>query len=129
MTDALARKLADDLEPVLPQTAAGTATGALVSGVETATIQLSEPGYYAVYGTVFPTDWPENDNNVPVVVASVALTTTDPNAEIKPKASVPELNKEIKKVIQKIGTKDLSKLLQEVTTIQIIDQLIKICIG
>lgn len=90
MTAAQARKLADDLQPVLPTTAAGsvTATG------ETATIDVAEPGYYAVYGTAVP----KNPSETPAeeVVAAVALTTTKPNATVVPKVQVPTLDKKIK---------------------------------
>ena len=103
MTEANARSLADALQSVLPSSADGTGTGAS----ESATIQLSDPGYYAVYGVVIPTD-PELDP-AEEVVAAVALTTTDPNAEVKPKASVPTIDKKIKKVQE--GTTEISDAL------------------
>jgi len=104
MTAANARSLADALQSVLPTSADGTGTG---GEDETATIQLSDPGYYAVYGVVIPTD-PELDP-AEEVVAAVALTTTDPNAEVKPKASVPTIDKKIKKVQE--GTTEISDAL------------------
>ncbi len=104
MSAANARSLADALQSVLPTSADGTGTG---GEDETATIQLSDPGYYAVYGVVIPTD-PELDP-AEEVVAAVALTTTDPNAEVKPKASVPTIDKKIKKVQE--GTTEISDAL------------------
>ena len=92
MTDALARKLADDLEPVLPSSPTGSATATS----ESVTIDLTVPGYYAVYGVVIPTD--PNQKPAEEVVAAVALTTTDPTADVKPKVSVPTLDKKIKMV-------------------------------
>jgi len=103
MTEANARSLADALQSVLPSSADGTGTGAN----ESATIQLSDPGYYAVYGVVIPTD-PEQQP-AEEVIAAVALTTTDPDAEVKPKASVPTIDKKIKKVQE--GTTEISDAL------------------
>ena len=57
MTEADARALADALTTHLPSTAYGTSAAA---ANETATIELSEPGYYAVYGVVVPKD-PKDD--------------------------------------------------------------------
>ncbi len=101
-----ARDLADALTAVLPSTADGTGTGAADStgaANEIATITLSEPGYYAVYGVVIPTD-PKADP-AEEVVAALALTTTDPNATVEPKAGVPTLDKQItgKHVLDEAG--------------------------
>ena len=98
MTEPNARALADALKAVLPATADGSGEGS----EESATITLSDPGYYAVYGVVVPTD-PKEDP-AEEVVAAVALTTTDPEAEVKPKASVPTLEKEITAVTETDGT-------------------------
>ena len=87
MSDANTRALADALQPVLPGTADGSATGAS----EKAVIDLSEAGWYAVYGTVIPTD-PKSTEEV---VAAVGLTTTDKKVTVNPKASVPTLDKKI----------------------------------
>ena len=89
MTAANARTLADDLAKAgLPNSAAGTGTG---RSDEKATINLSEPGYYAVYGVVVPTDPKAGEE----VVAALALTTTDPKAEVIPKVEIPPLDKKI----------------------------------
>ena len=88
MTEANARALADALATHLPSTANGTSAAA---ANETATIELSEPGYYAVYGVVVPKDPKAAEE----VVAALALTTTDPNATVNPKAEVPPLDKKI----------------------------------
>ena len=95
MTDTNARSLADALQPVLPATTAadGHATG---GSNQKAVISLSEGGWYAVYGVVVPTD-PAQDP-AEDVVAAVGLTTTDKKVTVNPKASVPTINKEIKKV-------------------------------
>ena len=90
MTEANARSLADALQSVLPATADGTSAAA---ANEKATIDLTAPGYYAVYGVVIPKD--PNQNPAEEIVAAVSLTTTDPTADVKPKASVPTLNKKI----------------------------------
>ena len=100
MTDANARDFADALQPVLPSTADGTGTGAN----EEALIELTEAGWYAVYGVVVPTD--PNMNPAEEVVAAVGLTTTDKTVTVNPKASVPTINKEIKKVQE--GTTEIS---------------------
>jgi fimbrial isopeptide formation D2 family protein/LPXTG-motif cell wall-anchored protein len=89
MTAANARALADALATVLPASADGTGTGAS----EKATISLTKPGYYAVYGVVIPND--PKAEPAEEVVAALALTTTDPSAEVFPKAEVPPLNKKI----------------------------------
>ncbi len=105
MTNDHARALADALTAVLPSTADGTGTG---GSDETATIALTEPGYYAVYGVVIPTDpagaGTEADP-IEEVVAALALTTTDPNATVEPKAGVPTLDKQItgKHVLDEAG--------------------------
>lgn len=87
MTAVNARALADALTSVLPTNAAGTATAT----DETATIKLSEAGYYAVYGTAVPTD-PKGEETI---VAALALTTTDPDATVNPKVDAPTLDKKI----------------------------------
>jgi len=87
MTSANARSLADALEAVLPTTADGSAEA---SG-ESVTISLEKPGYYAVYGSVKPTDPKAGEE----VVAAVALDSTDPTATVKPKVEVPPLDKKI----------------------------------
>ena len=103
MTDTNAREFADALQPVLPGTADGTGTGAS----EEALIELTKAGWYAVYGVVVPTD--PNMNPAEEVVAAVGLTTTDKTVTVNPKASVPTINKEIKKVQE--GTKEISDAL------------------
>ena len=86
---ANARSLADALKAVL----SGSASGSVQAAAETATISLTSAGYYAVYGTVIPKD-PSQDP-AEEVVAALALTSTDPTAEVKPKAEVPPLDKKI----------------------------------
>lgn len=56
---------------------------------EVATINGLTPGYYLVYGTAKGADGTTD------VVASVSLTTADPTATVKPKLSVPTLDKQI----------------------------------
>lgn len=90
MTEANARALADALATHLPSTADGTSAAA---AGEKATIELSKPGYYAVYGVVVPKD--PKDDPAEEVVAALALTTTDPKATVNPKAEVPPLDKKI----------------------------------
>lgn len=90
MTAANARALADALAKHLPSAADGTSAAA---ASETATINLTAPGYYAVYGVVVPKD--PKDSPAEEVVAALALTTTDPQATVNPKAEVPPLDKKI----------------------------------
>ena len=90
MTEANARALADALATHLPSSADGTSAAA---ANETATINLNAPGYYAVYGVVVPKD--PKETPAEEVVAALALTTTDPNATVNPKAEVPPLDKKI----------------------------------
>ena len=85
------RKLADALQPY----ATGTGAGSAQATAETVTINLNEAGYYIVTGTVKPTDPANSDKEV---VSAVILDNADPTAEVKPKASVPTLNKKITKV-------------------------------
>ena len=85
------RKLADALQPY----ATGTGAGSAQATAETVTINLDEAGYYIVTGTVKPTDPANSDKEV---VSAVILDNADPTAEVKPKASVPTLNKKITKV-------------------------------
>ena len=82
------RALADALQPY----ATGTGAGSVTATAETATIDLTEAGYYIVTGTVKPTDPANSDKEV---VSAVILDNADPTAEVKPKASVPTLNKKI----------------------------------
>lgn len=89
MTEANARSLADALQSVLPATSA--ADGHAEGANEKAVIDLSEAGWYAVYGTVKPTDPKATEE----VVAAVGLTTTDKKVTVNPKASVPTLDKSI----------------------------------
>ena len=91
MTDANARSLADALQSVLPATSA--ADGSAVGENEKAVIDLSEAGWYAVYGVVIPTD--PKQSPAEEVVAAVGLTTTDKKVTVNPKASVPTLDKSI----------------------------------
>ena len=105
MTDANTRALADALQPVLPSTADGSATGAS----EKAVIDLSEAGWYAVYGKVVPTDPKATEE----VVAAVGLTTTDKKVTVNPKASVPTLDKEITAVTETDGTAVSNAVLDE----------------
>lgn len=93
MTEDQARELADALAKVLPDEG-GVKSAAAAN--ETATINLTEPGYYAVYGVVVPKD--PSESPVEEVIAAVALQSTDPNVEIQPKASIPTLDKKIKAV-------------------------------
>ena len=90
MTADNARALADALATHLPSAADGTSAAA---ASETATINLTAPGYYAVYGVVVPKD--PKDSPAEEVVAALALTTTDPQATVNPKAEVPPLDKKI----------------------------------
>ena len=87
MTDANARALADALTSKLPSTADGSATGAN----EKAVIDLTEAGYYAIYGTVKPTDPKASEE----VVAAVGLNSTDKKVTVEPKVEVPPLDKKI----------------------------------
>ena len=87
MTDAQARSFADALKAVLPTTADGAGVGAN----EKAVIDLSGAGWYAVYGTVVPTDPKATEE----VVAAIGLTSTDKKVTVNPKASVPTLDKKI----------------------------------
>ena len=82
------RALADALQPY----ATGTGAGSVTATAETATIDLTAAGYYIVTGTVKPTDPANSDKEV---VSAVILDNADPTAEVKPKASVPTLNKKI----------------------------------
>lgn len=91
LTAADVRALADALQPY----ATGTGAGSVTATAETATINLTEAGYYIVTGTVKPTDPANTDKEV---VSAVILDNADPTAEVKPKASVPTLDKKITKV-------------------------------
>ena len=94
------RALADALEPYMENATAAnsaTATG------ESVTIDLTEAGYYIVTGSIKPKDEDRSDEEI---VSAVILDNAAPTATVNPKASVPELNKEIKKV--KEGTTEVS---------------------
>ena len=82
------RKLADALQPY----ATGTGAGSAQATSESVTIDLTEAGYYIVTGTVKPTDPANSDKEV---VSAVILDNADPTATVKPKASVPTLDKKI----------------------------------
>ena len=88
MSDTQVRNFADALKTVLPSTADGTGVG---GSNEKAVIDLSVGGWYAVYGTVVPTDPKASEE----VVAAIGLTTTDKKVTVNPKASVPTLDKKI----------------------------------
>ena len=94
------RALADALEPYMENATAAnsaTATG------ESVTINLTEAGYYIVTGSIKPKDEDRSDEEI---VSAVILDNAAPTATVSPKASVPELNKEIKKVQE--GTTEVS---------------------
>ena len=93
------RALADALQPY----ATGTGAGSVTATAETATIDLTEAGYYIVTGTVKPTDPANSDKEV---VSAVILDNADPTAEVKPKASVPTLNKKITGVAEGLTNVD-----------------------
>ena len=82
------RALANALQPYVTGTGAGSATAT----AESVTIDLTEAGYYIVTGSVKPTD-PENSTKE--VVSAVILDNAAPTATVKPKASVPPLDKKI----------------------------------
>ena len=82
------RKLADALQPY----ATGTGAGSTQATAETVTINLDEAGYYIVTGTVKPTDPANSDKEV---VSAIILDNATPTATVKPKASVPTLDKKI----------------------------------
>ena len=82
------RALANALQPY----ATGTGAGSAEAANETATITLPTAGYYIVTGTVKPTDPANSDKEV---VSAIILDNADPTAEVKPKASVPTLDKKI----------------------------------
>ena len=82
------RKLADALQPY----ATGTGAGSAQATAETVTINLAEAGYYIVTGTVKPTDPANSDKEV---VSAIILDNATPTATVKPKASVPTLDKKI----------------------------------
>lgn len=88
LTAADVRKLADELQPYATGTPAGQAT----ASSESVTINLSEAGFYVVTGTVKPTDPANSDKEV---VSAVILDNADPTANVKPKASVPTIDKKI----------------------------------
>lgn len=97
MNDDKARKLADDLTPIITDTAnenhsklptANTGTG---ENDERATIAILDgPGYYAVYGTAS-----DKSDSTKELVTALALTTTNPTATVNPKVEAPSLDKKI----------------------------------
>lgn len=93
------RALADALKPYATGDGAGKATATS----ESVKIDLTEAGYYIVTGTVKPTDPANSDKEV---VSAVILDNATPTATVKPKASVPPLDKKIKKVQE--GTTDVT---------------------
>lgn len=93
------RALADELQPY----ATGDGAGSAKATSESVTINLEEAGYYIVTGTVKPTDPANSDKEV---VSAVILDNATPTAEVKPKASVPTLDKKITKVQE--GTTDVT---------------------
>lgn len=99
LTAADVRALADALQPY----ATGTSAGSVTATAETATINLTEAGYYIVTGTVKPTDPANSDKEV---VSAVILDNADPTAEVKPKASVPTLDKKITGVAEGLTNVD-----------------------
>jgi fimbrial isopeptide formation D2 family protein/LPXTG-motif cell wall-anchored protein len=80
------RALADALNQYIPTTGGTSATATS----ESVTINLTEAGYYIVTGTVKPTD---PANSTMEIVSAVILDNADPTATVKPKASVPTLDK------------------------------------
>lgn len=99
LSDADVRALADALQPYI----SGNPAGSGVAANESATIEVPTAGYYIVTGTVKPTDPANSDKEV---VSAVILDNADPTAEVKPKASVPPLDKKITKVQE--GTTDVT---------------------
>lgn len=89
--EAKARELADKLQPHIA--GATKAADAKASG-ETATIALTEPGYYLVDGNADP----KAEGSTGEIVAAVALTTAKPTATVNPKADAPSVDKKIKKI-------------------------------
>lgn len=92
MTEENARALADVLTSHLPNNA--TVTGTVANGSQKVVLNVSLPGYYAVYGTAKPNDPSGNEE----VVAALGLTTAAPAQTVNPKAEVPTLNKKITNV-------------------------------
>ena len=87
-TTVEARKLADALQPYLPTTADGFVTA---SDADSATISLSKPGYYLVFGKAAD----EEADSTETVTAAVSLTTAKKDATAFVKADVPEIDKNI----------------------------------
>ena len=101
-----ARALADKLQPFLADMtpdASGVASG------ETCTITLPDDeagqGYYIVTGTAKASDQTA-DAGKEEITSAVMITNEDPNPVVKPKASIPTLDKKITKVSE--GDKEVT---------------------
>ena len=92
MTDTQARALADALG-ASSVSKAGADSASVTASAETAVIDVGQAGYWLVYGTAVPKD--PTDDPPETVVAACALTTTDPIETVKPKVSIPKLDKKI----------------------------------
>ena len=88
LTASDVRALADALQPY----ATGTGDGSATATSESVTIDLPVAGYYIVTGTVKPND---PANSTKEVVSAVILDNVDPNAAVKPKATVPPFDKKM----------------------------------
>ncbi|MBQ9664382.1 MAG: isopeptide-forming domain-containing fimbrial protein [Oscillospiraceae bacterium] len=92
MTDTQARALADALGAT-SVSKTGAVSASVTASAETAEIDVGQAGYWLVYGTAVPKD--PTDDPPETVVAACALTTTDPTETVKPKVSIPKLDKKI----------------------------------
>ncbi len=88
LTAADTRALADALQAYLPEEP--SASGTVAEGEESVKIDLTEAGYYLVFGTTTTTDGKEQ-----TVTAALALTNADPDGEANVKADAPAITKVI----------------------------------
>jgi fimbrial isopeptide formation D2 family protein/LPXTG-motif cell wall-anchored protein len=89
------RSLADELQPYITN---ATAAGSVTATSETATINLTEAGYYIVTGSVKPK--PEDPDLPAEIVSAIIISNAAPTATVNPKATVPSLDKKITGVFE-----------------------------
>lgn len=94
-TEANARKFADAVYNayIKDKTPAVAGTATVAADAETATIDVSEAGYFLVFGTGTNPDGADGKNTV---TSLVMLDTTDKTASIEVKVDAPSISKEIK---------------------------------
>lgn len=102
--ESIARGLANDLvRQVTGKTVSGSVNVPADNATETATIPLTEDGYYLVTGKVYPE---VSEEGTEEVVAAAALTNAAPASTVKVKAEAPDIDKKIVEGEAKVEAND-----------------------